>query len=523
MGFFNKLNESIKAFKGKGDDVNITPKQEMARAGEGIEELYALQAFGADRYGTFNSFHNRYIQKLFANELERLQEYRQMSTMSEIADVIEDAVNESTQEFNDGYVVKLKITDDALAKNENIVKNINNEFDELFYNRLEIDKNIWNFMRTFFIDGKVFYERIINTSRKSDGIIAMKMLPTETMDRVYNLTTGKTEHYYQYLAKKVTRPRDRDEAEKSKEVIVFNKEQIGYIDYGNYGVTRNDVLGYLEKARIPYNQLKLLETSVVIYRIIRAPERFVFEIDTGNMPKDKAMKFVDQIKRKINRKQTYDASTGRLTQETQVLSMLENFYLPKSGDGRGSQVTTVGGGGTQGFTELDDIYYFSRKLYRSLKYPISRIDAAQEKRSGDVLFGGQSTGEIARDEVKWAKFLEIQQKKICREFLNLFLLHMEFRGLKEKYGLEKDNIDIEMTPPSHYKEQMDQNFLETQMNNYQNFANNPEFSKSYLMKRYLNWTEEEIKENWKGFQVDDELNKEYKPKGMEDEGFGGGF
>jgi hypothetical protein len=152
-----------------------------------------------------------------------------------------------------------------------------------------------------------------------------------------------------------------------------------------------------------------------------------------------------------------------------------------------------------------DIWYFARMLYVALKYPMSRITNMQEGRSGDNMFMGSQTGEINRDEIRWAKFLERHQQKFTQAFTKLFLLHLEFMGLKHEYELDESKINITMTPPNNYKQQMGQMLLESQMNNYQNVANNPEISKSFAQTKYLKWTEEDLKANSDGFKRDKEL------------------
>lgn len=515
--FSNRIDEAIKAFDNKGERV-LTDKQILDQAGEGIEDIYLSgQGYGKVGIQGFNSFYNRYINKVYESEVSKIFNYRTMAENAEIGDVIEDACNEAISEYDEGGFLQLEFKDEKLEKNENIVNNIYNEFVELFENRINCGEKLWDMFRSYLVDGRVFYERIIKQSNQKDGIITIKKLPAETMDFVYNPRTTKIEQYYQYLSKNVKRPATPEEAEKREDVVVFLPEQIGFLDYGLYGKTRQEIFGFLEKAKVAYNQLKLLETSVIIYRIVRAPERLVFKIDTGNMPKDKALKFVEKIKTRFIKKQSYNPTTGEMSQEPEVMSILENFYLPVSSDGRGSDITSIGGD-AKGFTELDDIYYFSRKLYRALKYPLSRITAAQEK--GESMFGTSSANEISRDEIKWAKFLERQQTKFCNELRDLFLLHLEFRGLKKQYNLSKDSFQINMPVPSHYKDAMEQAFKEQQFSNYNQLSNNPEFSKTFLIKRYLDWTDEDLKENKKGFKLD----KKYFPapeEGMDtEEGMG---
>jgi hypothetical protein len=502
------VNEAIDLFKDKG--VDITRKELLNRTGEGVEDILNVSGYGQVGLLSFNTFYKNYINKEFEDQLARLRAYRNMASLSEISDVIEDATNESIQENYDGRLLQLTIKDDDINSNENMLKNIDKEFDYLFENVINTTDFIWDLFRTYMIDGKVYYERIIDTKKPKEGIIGVKKLPTETMDFIYDPLSGENIAYFQYISKGkgggTERPKSMEDAKAKdgKELIYFNPEQIGYVNYGIYGKNRFEVLGYLEKVRIPYNQLKLLETSVVIYRIVRAPERLVFRIDTGNMPRDKALKYVEKIKQKMSKKQTYDPQTGQLSSEPEIISMLENYYLPQSGDGRGSNIDTVGGD-SKGFSELDDIYYFARKMYRALKYPASRVQAGQENRSADIMFGGSQTAEISRDEIKWARFLERQQKRFETELEDLFLLHLEFKGLKKQYGLNKKNIKIRINSPSSYREQMEQNFLETRFNNYSVLADREEFSLYYLMKKYLKWTEEEIMENKKGKEKDKEL------------------
>jgi len=190
-------------------------------------------------------------------------------------------------------------------------------------------------------------------------------------------------------------------------------------------------------------------------------------------------------------------------------SLLENYYMPQSADGRGSQIDSVGGQ-SAGFTELDDLYYFSRKMYRALKYPLSRVSAGEEKREADIMFGGNNTGEIQRDEVKWARFLERQQGRFCKDLVDMFLIHLDLKKLKTQYNLTNKNIRISMNPPSSYREQIEQNNIEARFNNYQSIADREEFSKYFLMKKYMRFSDEDIMENVEGRKKDKEFGFDTK-------------
>jgi len=497
------LTEEIKAFKEKP-----APKMKdiMSTRGEGWESVQDIPGVGQVGLQSFNIFYDSYINRTYENELQRIKDYRDMAMLPEVGDVIEDATNESTQEDEHGDIIHLNIIDPSLEKNENIVKNITNEFKELFENRIDLEEMLWDLICTYYIDGRVYFEKIIDTRHPKNGLIGLKRLPTETMDYIYDPLSGKVIAYFQYLNPKAKKPSSMEEAQRmdGKELVLFDPNQICFINSGIFGKTKYEIFGYLEKARVPYNQLKLLETSVIIYRIIRAPERLVFRIDTGNMPRDKALKYVEKIKQKMTKKQSYDPATGQITNDPNVFSILENYYIPQSSDGRGSQIESVGGSNI-GFTELQDIHYFQKKLYRALKYPASRINAAQENRDSDIMFGQGQTGEISRDEIKWAKFLERQQNKFSKELTKTFLQHLEFKGLKKQYNLTEENIKVSMNPPSKYKEQMEANFQDTRFNLYQGMADREEMSRYYLMKKYLKWSDEEITKNVEGMKKDKDL------------------
>lgn len=492
------LQESIKAFKNKDDP--SARKILLKAMGEGFED-YRQIGYGNVATGSFNLFYKSFIDRTFQNEIEKIKNYRSMAEAPEIADVIEDVVNEATMLDEEGKTIHLEIVNEKLSGSKNIADTLNKEFEDFFYKNININDRIWEFFKTYIIDGRLYLERVINEKNQKTGLLNLKKLPSESMDFFTDPQTGQITAYLQSKDPKAKRPLTVEEAEKDSNFIVFHPSQICFVDYGIYGQTRRDILGYLEKCKVPFNQLKLLETSVVIYRIIRAPERLVFSIDTGNMPRSKAMKFVEKVKNSMLKKQTYDPQTGRLTHNPDIFSLLENIYLPRSSEGRGSEVTTVGGN-PSGFTELSDLYYFARKLYRSLKYPISRVSAGEEKREADSMFGGTTIGEIARDEVKWARFLERQQDRICSGLRDSFLIHLDFKGLRKQYNIQRDDLDIYMNPPSHYKEDMEQKFLEVSFSNYTALADREEFSRYYLMKKYLNWSEDEIKENKDGMKKD---------------------
>jgi len=504
--FSNKeqVNESLKSFKNKSKHKNVQ--------GEGYEDIHQVSGFGQTGLSSFNQFYDRHINKQLKSDKIKLKEYRKMADMPEISEVIDNAVIESTEENQSGDIIFPEFSEE-ISKNENIKKNIMKEFNNLFYNKIKIKSLISGFFRSYLVDGKIYFENIINKGRPSFGILNIKKLPSETMDYDVDPETGKITMFYQFLKENAKKPRDMEEAEKSKDVVIFYPAQITYIDSGIYGVNKKDVLGYLHRCKQPFNQLRLLETSVVIYRLIRSPERLVFRIDTGNMPKDKAMRYVEKIKNKFTQKQVYDPETGALSNSTDVNSILENYFLAQSSDGRGSQIESIGGN-PSGFSELDDIYYFQKKLYRSLKYPMSRVVMKQEDGGRDSIYGHGQGEIIRRDEIMWSKVLESFQKRFCDKLTDLFMIHLEFLGLKKQYELDKTQCWIKMNVPNNYREDQLQSEMLMRFENYMALASNEEFSKTFLMREFLKWDDEMLDKLKNGF-LDD---KEYLLK-EEDSGY----
>lgn len=502
-----ELDEALKPFAGKQTSKAKSIKDLKQRHGEGIEDLSQIASgfgvYGTNEVKSFNTFHKKFIDFSYKSEIDKIVEYRNIARYPEIGEVLEDIVYESTQRDTDGNIIKLDIVDSGLLDNKNICKNIYDEFEKLFYRRIDITKKIDDLFMSYYIDGRVYWEHIIDVNKPKNGILNIKKLPNETMDFSWNPLTGKYNFFVQYLKKVGRLPANIDQVKESDEMVTFYPKQITYLDYGQYGSGgKKDIIGYLEKAKQPYNQLKLLETSVVIYRLIRAPERLVFRIDVGNMPRDKAMKYVEKVKHQMQKKVSYDPSTGKTSNDPNILSMLENFFLPQTSGGRGSNIESIGGN-PSGFSELDDLHYFQRKLYRSLKYPMSRVESIHEKQSKDNIFGG-SGGEIVRDETKWGRFLKKHQDKFCDAFLDLFILHLDYIGLATQYDIDKSKLNISMTVPNNFISVMIQSEFDRKWENYST-TDKEEFSKYWRMKKFLQLTDEDITENAKGLIKDKEL------------------
>lgn len=496
------LDESLDVFKNKGDP--LSSAELAATQGEGIEQLPITTGAGAVGFYGINSFFNNYINLSFENEVQKILEYRRMSQMAEIQEVIDDAVIESTQEDENGDIIKLTISDTDIEANANISNMIQQEFNELFNKRINFNEICQDLFRTYYIDGRVFWENIIDKRKPKDGIQRIKKLPSESCSYQYDVLTGQILKYYQFLTVSASKPLTPEEAERDPNTISFEPQQISFINTGNYGRNKKEIIGPLEKVKQPYNQLKLLETSVVIYRLVRAPERYVFKIDCGVMPVDKADKYVEKMKQKLITKVSFNPDTGELSNSTSLFNTLDNFFLP-AGPNRGSDISSIGGNSTQGFTELSDIKYFAAKMYRALKYPMSRVNNSFQSQDALNTFNFGGTGDIPRDEIKWAKYLQLQQNKFARSLEELFLIHLDFKGIRKHLGLTREKILIKFTPPNNFEENMKQKIREIKFQNFSQLYMYKEFSKFYLAKKFLGWDDSDWEENKNSFDKDLEL------------------
>ena len=293
----------------------------------------------------------------------------------------------------------------------------------------------------------------------------------------------------------------------------ITKDSIAYCPSGLIDQTKGTVLSYLHKAIKPVNQLRMIEDALVIYRISRAPERRIFYIDVGNLPKIKAEQYLKDVMNRYRNKLVYDASTGEIRDDRNHMSMLEDFWLPRREGGRGTEITTLPGGANLG--EIDDIVYFQRKLYRSLNVPMSRMEAEQN------FYLGRST-EITRDELKFSKFVQRLRKKFSALFHDILRTQLVLTGViaEEEWDKIKEHIQYDFLQDGHFAELRDAEILRERIDmlgTLEPYVGNF-FSKRWVQKNVLRQSDEEIESMNKeiedeGGGEDDDMMMSQKPKG----------
>jgi hypothetical protein len=380
----------------------------------------ALTISSAAYYGTYVD-----LDGTAKNEVELISRYREMAMQPEIESAIDDIVNEAIVQNDDGKSVRI-IMDD-LKQPERIKKAIEEEFSNVL-RLLNYTKMGTDTFRRFYIDGRLFYHIIIDEKNPNAGIQSLRYIDPRKIRKIREVKKDKdgttntdivttVNEYYIYNDKVVSGTSSNYGPVGTR----IAKDAIINVNSGLMDSRRAVVLSYLHKAIKPLNQLRMIEDATVIYRISRAPERRIFYIDVGNLPKLKAEQYLRDIMVKYKNKLVYDAATGEVRDDRKFLSMMEDFWLPRREGGKGTEITTLPGG--QNLGELEDVKYFEKKLYKSLNVPASRLNPES---SG---FSMGRVGEISRDEVKFGKFVDRQRQKFSELFDQALRVQCVFKGI----------------------------------------------------------------------------------------------
>lgn len=421
-----------------------------------------------------------------ASEGDLIRRYREIAMHPECDAAIEDIINEAIVSDSDSAPVDIILDD--LDQPDTIKDQIKEEFDNII-SLLQFNNYGHEIFRKWYVDGRVYYHILVDEKQPKRGIIELRPIDATRMTKVKQLNqekdekTGVTlikdvEEYYMY--------RDAGLA-KTNQGIKISKDAIQYTTSGLLDSSRKKVLSYLHKAIKPVNQLRMMEDSLVIYRLARAPERRIFYIDVGNLPKGKSEEYLRGIMNQYRNKLVYDASTGEIKDDRKHMSMLEDFWLPRREGGRGTEITTLPGGENLG--QIDDIIYFQKKLYKSLNVPSNRLEQ-------EAQFSlGRST-EISRDEVKFQKFINRLRKKFSWMFLDLLKTQLILKGIisEQDWATFKEDIVIDFIQDSAFAELKENEIMRerigllTEMDQYVGQY----FSKEWIRKNVLMQTDDDI-------------------------------
>jgi hypothetical protein len=486
------------------DDImgNLNPKYEIFQD-TGIKRTEALanqsilykNDYNSIAHGEFGS-ESQYAELVYANIEEnkggRLRDYRIMASFAEISDALDEICDECINKDENGNIVNLTFRNTELDARDQI--KIQDEF-EKYIDYFNLEKRGFEYFRQLLVEGELFFEHIIHKSYTDDGILGIVHLPTDLVDAVYdNIQNMLIKGFI--LRKPIFDVKNPTKLEKM-ELIPMDDNQITYINSGIWNQDKTFRLPFIENARRAYRQLSLVEDSIVIYRLVRAPERLVFNVDVGTMAPPKAEAYLRKLMQQYWSKKTFDTNQAGAVQKFNPQSMLDSFWFAKRQGSEGTSVTQLAGGANLG--ELADLMYFVNKLYKALKVPTNRLNA-------DATFSDGN--EILRDELKFAKFIIRMQQQFANGLKNGFITHLELKGIKKKYGIKSQNIHLNFNVPTNFYELRESQKLELKASNYNTLVNNEFISATYGQKKYLGWNELEIKANREMLRKDAEFQWE---------------
>ena len=396
----------------------------------------------------------------FKTEYDMVVKYRMMAMHPEVDSAIEDILQESIVTDQNDSPVQINLAN--LDVSDSVKEMIRTEFDYI-KNLIGFDTKAHEMFRRWYIDGRLYYHKVIDLKRPQDGILELRYVDPQkikkvrqinkipkTADQFQSLDYGKVDEYFIYNPKGL-----RNTSANSG--IKIAKDAITYVTSGILDTNKNIVLSYLHKAIKVLNQLMMIEDSLVIYRISRAPERRIFYIDVGNLPKVKAEQYLREVMSRYRNKLVYDANTGEIRDDRKYMSMLEDFWLPRREGGRGTEITTLPGG--QNLGELTDIQYFQTKLYKALNVPAGRLESGQSFNIG-------RSSEIMRDELKFTKFVGKLRKKFSEMFQDILKTQLILKGVitPEDWDDMKEHIQYDYLYDNHFTELKNIEMLNEKLN-----------------------------------------------------------
>ena len=403
---------------------------------------------------TQNAYYGTYVdlEGAVRNELELITRYREMANHPELEMAIDDIVNEAITHDVTGRTVDIIL--DKLKQPETIKKKIIEEFENVL-KMLNFGNLSDDLFKRWYIDGRIYYHVVIDESNPKNGIQELRYIDPRKIRKVREIKKMRDPksgaqiiqsiaEYYVYNDRAPSAQSFTSEVNSGLRIAT---ESVINVNSGMMDAKNTFVISYLHKAIKPLNQLRMIEDAVVIYRISRAPERRIFYIDVGNLPKGKAEQYLRDVMLKYRNKMVYDAQTGELRDDRKHMSMLEDFWLPRREGGKGTEITTLAAG--QNLGELADVVYFRQKLLNALNVPISRLEPQQ----GGMIGLGRTT-EVTRDEVKFTKFIIRLRNKFSQIFDHALRIQLVLKGICTSDEWDKFREDI------YYDYKKDNNFTE---------------------------------------------------------------
>tara|TARA_B100001094_G_scaffold333124_2_gene408834 strand:- start:4165 stop:5673 length:1509 start_codon:yes stop_codon:yes gene_type:complete len=490
---------------GKAKKTNEEKKSELKSfVRPDSEDGAAILDYGAGSgyFGTYMDFNSE-----VKGDMEAISRYREMALHPECESAIEDLCNESIVYREEGKSIEIEL--DNVDMSDSIKDKIHEEYDYL-YRLLDFSNKGYEVFRRWYIDGKLYYHMVVDDKNPKKGIQDVRYADPMKIKKVIEVKKEKSDqkdHQSLEVVKKTDEYFVYREKETDANGLRIAPEAVCYVTSGLYDSSNKKVISYLHKAIKPLNQLRMIEDAVVIYRISRAPERRIFYIDVGNLPKNKAEQYVRGIMNKYRNKLVYDASTGAIRDDKRHMNMLEDFWLPRREGGKGTEIQTLDGG--QNLGEMEDVQYFQKKLYQSLSVPRSRLDIGDQ-------YGMGRASEINRDELKFMKLIDRLRNKFSMLFLQMLKTQLILKGvLKEDdwNGIATD-IKFDFARDNHFAELKDYEILSERMNILRDVNDyvGKYYSTEWIRRNILRQSDSQMKD------IDNEISREREEGIITDDG-----
>lgn len=422
----------------------------------------------------------------------RLRDYRTMAAFSEIADALDEICDETINPDDQDDIVKLKFKNCDLEseKKEEVI----DEF-EKYIEYYDLHNNGWQYFRQFLIEGELFFEQIIHEDYVNEGVLGIVNIPADLIDPVYSNIQNMLVKGYLYQ-KPIFDRNDPRRVEKY-DPIPYEENQVVYINNSSYNETKEFIVPFIENARRAYRQLSMIEDAVIIHRMVHAPLRFIFNVDVGRLPVPQAEAYLRRLQSQYWSTKTFDADQGDIVKKYAPQSTLDSFWFAKR---QGQEATTVTEfGGQKNLDQLEDLHFFIKKLYRSLKTPSSRLDPEDAFRDGT---------DLLREELKFARMIMRQQQKFASGLKRGFITHLKLRKMFKEYDLTEQNLNVIFNPPSNFYDLRNNQKMEMKTNTFNNLVNTQKISTTLALKKAMGWSDREILANRELRRKDAELEWE---------------
>ena len=477
------LNPKYEDFYGKGTDrIGALTRQSVSSSISMTDDQYASILQNKD-------YHDFMYANIQPDKGRRLMDYRVMAAYSEVADALDEICDEFINKDDQGEIVKLNFVDSGLSETQKA--KVKREFQK-YIGYFDLEHKGWEYVRQMLVDAEIYWEHIIHKKHPKEGILGVIAIPSDVIDPVFENVQNMIVKGY-LLRKPIYDAKNPGKIART-ELIPMDINQVTYVNSGIWNESKNLRLPFIENARRAYRQLSLIEDSIVIYRLVRAPERLVFNVDVGNMPPPKAEAYLRKLMTNYWSKRTYDSNQSATVQKFNPQSMLDSFWFAKRAGSEGTSVTQLAGGANLG--ELTDLMYFVKKLYKSLKVPSTRLNPDDPYKDG---------ADILREELKFARFVIRQQQRFASGLKNGFITHLKLRGIYEEMRIRDTHLDLTFNVPTNFYELREQQKFQLRAENFNTITQSDFVSKTYAQKKYLGWSDSEVMANREFLRKDKEL------------------